>query len=129
MARVVYLSSKEQVTDREGRPTNVFWRWIQQVGTVVTAFADLDGNANDISEGDVNRFKEIADLVVTRDGSGFISTVAKNGKTTTVTRDGSNMVTQVQEVIDSEPSKVTTQTIIRDGSDFLEQIDVEVLGF
>ncbi len=129
MARVVYLSSKEQVTDREGRPSNVFWRWIQQVGTVVTAFADLDGNANDISEGDVNRFKEIADLVVTRDGSGFISTVAKNGKTTTVTRDGSNMVTQVQEVIDSEPSKVTTQTIIRDGSDFLEQIDVEVLGF
>lgn len=129
MAEVVHISASQRIVDKKGLPTNPFYRFLVQIRTVVTSFSDLDGTANDISEGDVNRFREIADLAVTRDGNGFVSTVAQNGKTKTISRDGNNLITQVVEVVDAEPTKVTTQVITRDAQDFLEGIDVSVLGF
>lgn len=128
MARVIRIG-KFDVIVKDGKPTNLFWRFLEQVGTVVTSFADLDGNANDISDGDVNRFRELADLVVTRDGDGRIATVAQNGKTTTITRDSDNRIEEIEEVVDANPTQVTTQTINRDGNDRLGSIDVEVQGF
>lgn len=129
MAKVVRIGIADRLVETSGTPTNVFWRFLEQVRTVVTSFADLDGNANDISEGDVNRFREIASITVTRDGGGNIATIATNGKTTTISRDVEDKIETLVEVVDAEPTKVTTQTIVRDVQERTERIEVSVVGF
>ena len=129
MTRVVRVGAADRLVEENGQPTNLFWRFLVQVGTIVTSFADLDGNANDIGEGDVNRFREIADLVVTRDGNGNIETIAQNGRTTTVVRDVEEKIETLTEIVDDEPSKITTKAVVRDGNKRVEAINVTILGF
>lgn len=129
MAKVIRIGIQDVIVTPTGKPTNIFWRALEQVFTVVTAFSDLDGTTNDISQGDVNRFRELADIVISRDIDGNVSEVAKNGKTTTITRDVNKAIETVVEVVDATPTMITTQTIVRDINNRAERVNVNTVGF